>query len=210
MKYNKFKFGDKVLVRGQSLKRVFEVQHCFRDGYSLKGWRGGRLAEKDLTAYSATSKPLEGIIKKPIKKPVKAKFSVGDIVTCAGQQNWGHVVAVGLVSVRYVFKGDSYVGSFTIDELEAMSHATNFDIPEAHRREYNNVVPPLARLLSRIDKAQLMADLANAKAALDTMVKRNNELEQSVGVRELSIGLLKAKAARLQRVVDFWLNGKFD
>ena len=86
MKYNKFKFGDKVLVRGQSLKRVFEVQHCFRDVYSLKGWRGGRLAEKDLTAYSATSKPLEGIIKKPIKKPVKAKFKKGDKVYVGAAQ----------------------------------------------------------------------------------------------------------------------------
>jgi hypothetical protein len=153
---------------------------------------------------------------KPIKKSLRGKFDIDTILSCAGQKNWGHVVSVGYDGVRYVFKGDSYAGSFTIDELEAMSHATDFKIPEAHYREYHKGLmdgeekkESVIRRLAN-ENIQLRDELANSKAALDIMVKRNNEIEanyRNVQIREAD---LLSVISRLKGIVDMYIDGKLD
>ena len=188
------------------------------------GWREEAVLKKHAALFgpgegkSSTLKSIAKKLKVPVIKlkmgsPNMVSFAVNDIVSCAGQQNWGQIVNTDRPGLYVLFRKNQdehhYLGTFSYDELVAMRHATNFDIPEAHYREYYKGIRDGEEKKEAVIR-KMDADLANAKAALDTMVKRNNTLDGLIKESRDLETETRTRCERLQAIVSAYINGTLE
>ena len=152
---------------------------------------------------------------KPIKKDSKMKFKVDDIVSCAGQKNWGRIASIddtGLYVLFGINKVDPYLGTFSYNELVAMSRATNFNIPEAHCREYKKGmsvssdydVAEIIRLEAKLKVANGALDLAQGEVATLDEARRKASLD-FINIRNEN-DALRLRLRKIEKILELFLS----